>query len=349
MKADQKPIIEILKRRKASRVPFWLMRQAGRYLPEYRELRSKAGSFLNLVYDPEMAAEVTVQPLRRFGMDAAILFSDILVVPHALGQDVAFEAGEGPKLDPIRSETDFRKLSLENLESKAVSVYETVLRTAQKMKQEGFRETALIGFCGSPWTVLCYMVEGKGSKDFEKTRLWALSDPVSFQKLVDIMTEASCVYLAGQIRAGAEIIQLFDSWSGLLDGEEFTRWVIEPTKKIRKYLLKNFPHVPVIGFPRGAGVMAAAYTKDTSVDCIGLDQTTDIAWAVNNIFLPLQGNLDPVRLLAGGRALEEGMEKIRSSFGTKPFIFNLGHGVIKETPIAHIEKLRDTVRSWSVS
>lgn len=350
MSKFRKPILEVLNGEVPERVPFWLMRQAGRYLPEYRELRQTAGGFLNLVYDPEKAAEITIQPLRRFGMDAAILFSDILVVPHALGQDVTFEAGEGPRLDPITSEKDFSKLDLGKIEKACKPVYDTVGRTRQKLAEEKFDETTLIGFCGSPWTVICYMVEGRGSKDFESARRWALRDPASFQKLVDIVTEASCLYLAGQIRAGAEVIQLFESWAGLLDAEEFKRWVIAPTKKIRAYLKQNFPDIPVIGFPRGAGALMLGYVRETGVDCLGLDQMTDPLWASQNLqtLLPVQGNLDNVRLLAGGAALEEGLEKIHTAFGGRPWIFNLGHGVIKETEIAHVEKLRDIVKGWRV-
>lgn len=349
MTEKRKPIIDVLQRRTPERVPFWLMRQAGRYLPEYRALRSEAGSFLNLVYDSEKAAEVTVQPLRRFGMDAAILFSDILIVPHALGQHVTFEAGEGPRLEALSSIEDLAKLEIARVESASQPVFETVARTRALMAQEGFDETALIGFCGSPWTVICYMVEGRGSRDFEAARLWALRDPDGFQKLVDLVTEASCVYLAGQIRAGAEVIQLFESWANILDAEQFRRWIIEPTRKIRDYLRKHFPHIPVIGFPRGAGTLALDYARETMIDAIGLDQMMDPKWAAENLqtLLPVQGNLDPARLLAGAAALEDALENIRSAYGHGSFILNLGHGVIKETPVAHIEKLRDIVRGWN--
>ena len=350
MKKISKPILDVLQRKAPSRVPFWMMRQAGRYLPEYRELRSYAGGFLDLVYNPERAAEITVQPLRRFGMDAAILFSDILVVPQALGQALTFEAGEGPKLPPLLSEKDFAKLNSSLVDQKLSAVYETVSLTREKMAAESFDETTLIGFCGSPWTVACYMIEGGGSRDFEAARRWALRDPSSFQKLVDILVAASCTYLGGQIKAGAEAIQLFDSWSGVLDPDEFHRWVIEPTKTIRSYLKTNFPDVPVIGFPRGAGVLAKDYAKLTGVDCIGLDQMMDPYWAAENLqtILPVQGNLDPVRLLCGGDALEKGMTRIHDAFSSGAFIFNLGHGVIKETRIEHVEKLRDIVRGWAV-
>ena len=342
----KKPFIEVLKKEKTDRIPFWLMRQAGRYLPEYLELRQKAGSFLNLVYNPELASDVTVQPLRRFGMDAAILFSDILVVPHALGQDVRFEAGEGPRLDAITGSDDFKKLNLDKLDERAKPVFETVALTAQRMKDEGFVNTALIGFCGSPWTVICYMVEGGASKDFSRVRHWALSDPASFQTLVDIVTDASCAYLAGQVNAGAEVIQLFESWAGVLDESEFAKWVIAPTKKITAFLNKEFPGLPVIGFPRGAGTLIPGYVQKTGVDCVGLDQMVSLAWA-RDVLQPkitVQGNLDPVRLLTGGRALEDGIDNILSTLGTSPFIFNLGHGVIKETPITHVEYLAKRIK-----
>ncbi len=350
MTKTHKPILDVLQQTQPRRVPFWLMRQAGRYLPEYRELRKASNGFLDLVYNSKNAAEVTVQPLRRFGMDAAILFSDILVVPHAMGQKVDFLAGEGPKLDPITSLQDLSLLKLENINRTAAPVFETVERTREKMRNEGFDETTLIGFCGSPWTVACYMVEGGGSRDFESARRWALQDPAGFQNLIDILVEASCIYLAGQIKAGAEVIQLFESWAGILDAAEFKKWVIAPTKKIRAYLKENFPDTPVIGFPRGAGAMMVNYAQETGIDAIGIDQMTDPSWAAQNLQsrLPVQGNLDPIRLLAGGIALEEGLEKIRICFSGKPFILNLGHGIIKETPIEHVTKLRDIVRGWTV-
>lgn len=324
------------------------MRQAGRYLPEYRELRSYAGSFLDLVYDSGKAAEVTVQPLRRFGMDAAILFSDILIVPHALGQSVRFETGEGPVLDALYSEIDFKKLSVASVDNHCAPIYETVRLTREKMAEEGFDETALIGFCGSPWTVACYMIEGGGSRDFQTTRRWALNDPASFQKLMDILIEASVIYLEGQVRAGAEVVQLFDSWGGLLDEDQFTRWIVEPTKTIVARLKKNFPHVPVIGFPRGAGVLMKSYAQTTGINGIGIDQTIGLDWAAANLqdSVAVQGNLDPVRLLAGGKALEEGLATIHDKLSGKPFILNLGHGVIKETPVEHVEQLAKIVKGW---
>lgn len=349
-KNSDKPLLTVLKKEKASRIPFWFMRQAGRYLPEYLEVRKQAGSFLNLVYDSQRAAEVTVQPIRRFGMDAAILFSDILIVPHALGQDVRFEAGEGPRLSPITCEQDILNLNTDKLEEKASRVFETVFLTRQKLKDEGFDECTLIGFCGSPWTVICYMVEGKGSKDFAAARLWALSNPASFQKLVDVVVEASCRYLSGQIKAGAEVIQLFESWAGVLDVSEFQKWVINPTKKIRAYLKNNHPDIPVIGFPRGAGILSKTYADQTEVDCVALDQMTPLDWIESSLqpHIVVQGNLDPARLLCGGQALEQAANDILKVLAPQPFIFNLGHGVIKETPIAHVEKLSNIIRSFKV-
>lgn len=350
MTQTRKPILDVLTRRVPEKVPFWLMRQAGRYLPEYRELRKEAGSFLDLVYNPAQAAEVTMQPLRRFGMDAAILFSDILVVPHALGQDVRFEAGEGPRLEALKNESDFSILDLSMVEKRTAAVFETVARVRSMMAEEFMDKTALIGFCGSPWTVICYMIQGGSSRDFDAPRHWAMHDPDSFRKLVDIVVEASCIYLAGQIRAGAEVIQLFESWAGLLDSDEFAQWVTEPTKKIRSFLKTNFPDIPVIGFPRGAGVLTLPYARETGVDCIGVDQTVDPFWAAENLMpiVPVQGNLDPMRLLAGGKPLLEGMDRVYQAFAGKPFVFNLGHGVIKETKPEHVRVLADTVNGWSV-
>lgn len=348
MSEIRKPILEVLNGKKPEKVPFWLMRQAGRYLPEYRVLRAKAGGFLDLVYDPEAAAEVTMQPLRRYGMDAAILFSDILVIPHALGQTVTFETGEGPKLEPLKSEKDFSRLDLSRVDAHCKPVYETVALVRKKMRDENFNEAALIGFCGSPWTVICYMIEGHGSKDFTAARTWAKNDPESFQKLVDIVIEASCQYLAGQIKAGAEVIQLFDSWSGLLEDDQFKRWVIAPTKKIRDYLRDHFPNIPVIGFPRGAGKLSFDYIRETGVDCVGLDQAADNVWAASNLqsILPVQGNLDPELLVQGGDALQRGLAALYATFKGRPWIFNLGHGVIKETDPENVALLRDTVRGW---
>jgi uroporphyrinogen decarboxylase len=344
-----KPILDVLQRRTPSRVPFWLMRQAGRYLPEYRDLRSYTTGFLDLVYDPIKAAEITLQPIRRYGMDAAILFSDILVVPHALGQTVEFRAGEGPVLDPLYVPEDFKILDVQRAHKKFAPVYETVSRVRKMLSDEGFDEVALIGFSGGVWTVICYMLEGHGSRDFEAARRWALRDPASFQQLVDIVSEATIEYLCGQVEAGVEALQIFESWGGILDPDQFARWVIAPTKKIIDAVKAKHPNVPIIGFPRGAGVQSLAYAKNTSIDAIGIDYTLDPKWAVENLqtLMPVQGNLDPVRLLAGGKALEDGLHTIHETLGQGPFIFNLGHGVIKSTDVENVQHLTDIVRGWS--
>ncbi|MFA5593003.1 MAG: uroporphyrinogen decarboxylase [Micavibrio sp.] len=349
MSKNTKPILDVLQRKSCAKVPFWLMRQAGRYLPEYRELRAQAGSFLNLAYNPSMAAEVTIQPLRRFGMDGAILFSDILIVPHALGQDLAFETGEGPKLPPLREAADLAKLDIAKINSHCAPIYETVERVRGLLQAEWFDDVTLIGFCGSPWTVACYMVEGGSSPDFSHTRSLAKTDPDFFAALIDLVTEASCLYLEGQIKAGAETLQLFDSWAGLVDADDFTRWVIDPAKKIRAFIKQNYPHIPVIGFPRGcAKPLLERYAQETGVDCIGLGQEADRGWAAQTLqpLMPVQGNLDPVLLRGGGAALEGEIERICADFGNTPFIFNLGHGIHKETPIENVTRLSSKIREW---
>ena len=345
-----KILLEILNRKQAKRVPFWFMRQAGRYLPEYRELRSEAGGFLNLVYNPDQASEVTIQPIRRFGMDAAILFSDILVIPQALGQALRFETGEGPKLDPIRNLDDLRKLNLEKIDDILNPVYETIKQTRSKLMVEGFDETTLIGFAGSPWTVACYMVEGGGSKTFEATKKWAYADGQGFDQLINILVKSTIHYLSRQIDAGAETVQLFDSWSGVLDVEHFQSYVVEPTEKIVSAIHAKYPDIPVIGFPRDAGEKSIHYAKTTGINAIGLDYSMDPAWARDHLqpIMPVQGNLDPVSLLIGGDALERSANYILETLGSQPFIFNLGHGIIKETPPEHVEKLSDIIRNFKI-
>ena len=344
----KKPFLQTLHGEMTESIPFWFMRQAGRYLPEYGELRSQAGGFLNMVYNPKNAAEITVQPLRRFGMSAAILFSDILVIPQALGQKLEFMAGEGPKLDALKEENDLSKLNSDTIDEVLNPIYETVSLTRQKLNDEGFDQTALIGFAGSPWTVATYMVEGGGSKTYEKTKAWAYGHPTSFQKLIDILVESTTHYLCRQVEAGAESLQLFDSWSGVLDEENFDRWVIKPTSQIVAGVKEKHPDIPIIGFPRGAGTMVFNYAEETNIQAIGLDFTMPQKWATDNLqhLMPVQGNLDPVSLLAGGPQMEEKAQKILKTFGNQPFVFNLGHGIIKETPIAHVEKLCDMIRGY---
>lgn len=350
MSQTSKPILDVLQRRKPQRVPFWLMRQAGRYLPEYRALRAETPSFLDLCYDPEKASEVTMQPIRRYGMDGAILFSDILVIPDALGQKVWFEAGEGPKLQALETAIDLKDLDLDRVVKHLAPVFETIRLTRAKLSSEGFDQTSLLGFCGSPWTVACYMVQGHGHSNFEKAQSWSIEHPDSFQTLINILTAASCLYLSAQIEAGVEAVQLFESHAGLLSGDQFEKWIIEPTHKIGEYLKDFHADIPVIGFPRNAGKTTLDYAQETLIDCVGLDYDADLEWAAREItpHMPVQGNLDPALLLAGGTAMEEGLDKIYQTLKGKPFIFNLGHGVIKETPPEHVARLRDIVRGWDV-
>ena len=317
--------------------PVWLMRQAGRYLPEYRELRQRAPSFLDFCFSPELAAEATLQPIRRFGFDAAILFSDILVVAHGLGQEMVFREGEGPVLEPVRGASELRRLSLDELPARVAPVYETVDRVAGMLPPE----TALIGFAGSPWTVASYMVEGGGSRDFAQVKTWAFADPEGFGTLIDLLVEASVIYLSGQIAAGAEAVQLFDSWAGVLPEREFRRWVIAPTRRIVQALRKTHPKVPVIGFPRGAGLMYRAYFSETGVTALGLDPTVPPAIARKTLqsIGAVQGNLDPLLLVSGGAAMAESVTAIRRALGDGPFVFNLGHGIVPETPVEHVAEL----------
>jgi uroporphyrinogen decarboxylase len=317
------------------------MRQAGRYLPEYRALRETKGGFLELCYDPEAAAEVTLQPIRRFGFDGAILFSDILVIPHALGQDLSFTAGEGPRLGP-----PLKDVSLESLQAspeRLQPIYETVRRVATVLPPE----TTFLGFAGSPWTVATYMVAGEGSKDQAETRKLAYLEPERFGAIVDAIAELTVDYLARQIEAGVQGVQLFDSWSGTLSPEQFERWVIEPNAWIVRELRKRCPETPIIGFPKGAGSKLAQYAKGTGVDVVGIDETVDPRWADEVLpeGLPVQGNLDPLALLAGGETLERAVARIRAAFARRPHIFNLGHGITPEVPVAHVEQLMKLMRT----
>ena len=323
--------------------PIWLMRQAGRYLPEYRETRAKAGGFLDLCYTPALAAEVTLQPIRRYGFDAAILFADILLVPDALGQSVRFAEGEGPLLDPLRSAKDFARLSPSETRPKFERVFETV----QRLRQDLPNETALIGFCGAPWTVATYMIEGKGSKDQAAARLFAYRDPEGFQKLMDVLVESSIEYLSGQVRAGADALQIFDTWAGSLPDDQFEAWVILPTKRIVEAIHQRHPNVPVIGFPRGAQGSALWYIAETEVDGIGCDTATPpymMAEAFDGEKIVVQGNLDPLLLVAGGEPLQARVTEILELMAGKPFIFNLGHGIVPETPPEHVADLVRWVR-----
>lgn len=333
-------LLAVLRGEKPAVPPMWLMRQAGRYLPEYRELRAQKGGFLELAYDSDAACEITLQPIRRFGFDGAILFSDILVVPHAMGQDLWFETGEGPRLAPKLAEQDWQKLvpAPERLNP----VYETV----RKVRAALPAETTFLGFAGSPWTVATYMVAGQGSKDHAETRSLAYADPVKFGELIDAIAATTIDYLSKQIEAGVDAVQLFDSWAGSLSPAQFERWVIAPNAAIVAALRARHPDTPIIGFPKGAGGKLPAYAREVRPDALGLDETVDPLWAHASLpeNLPVQGNLDPLALMAGGEALDSAVAHILKAFESRPHIFNLGHGILQHTPIAHVEKLLNLVR-----
>jgi len=318
------------------------MRQAGRYLPEYRALRAQKGGFLSLVYDCEAAAEITLQPIRRFGFDGAILFSDILIVPHAMGQDLEFLAGEGPRLSPRLIDASLASLSA--VPERLSPVYQTVAMVRAGL---GAGRT-LLGFAGSPWTVATYMCAGEGSRDQYETRAFAYQDPAGFQAIINAIVGVTVEYLSGQIRAGAEAVQLFDSWAGSLAPAEYERWVIAPNAAITNALKRYFPGVPVIGFPKGSGEKLPAYARETGVDAVGIDETVDPLWAARELpeGMPVQGNLDPLLLLAGGGELEYQARRILDVFADRPHVFNLGHGIGQHTPIEHVEQLLGVVRSW---
>ncbi len=325
---------------KLSVPPLWLMRQAGRYLPEYRALRAEKGGFLDLVNDPAAATEVTLQPLRRFAFDGAILFSDILMVPNALGQKLWFEAGEGPRLAPeLRTRAAIDALVPDP------TILDPVYATVRGVAVSLPATTTFLGFAGSPWTVATYMIAGKGSREQAEARRMAYGDPVAVQTLIDRIVAMTIDYLAGQVAAGVEVVQLFDSWSGSLAPAEFERWVIAPTVAIVEGLRARC-HVPIIGFPKGAGGKLATYARETGVDAIGLDETVDPVWANEALpaGLPVQGNLDPLLLIAGGEALDAGIDRVLAAFADRPHVFNLGHGIQQDTPIAHVERLVARVR-----
>jgi len=331
-----KPLLAVLNGERRDPVPMWMMRQAGRYLPEYRKLRQDKGSFLDLVYDSEAAAEVTLQPLKRFpALDGAILFSDILIVPFAIGQNLTFVAGEGPKLTPTLSDANLDDLTpfLTRLEP----IYETVSKVRDKLDPG----KTLIGFSGSPWTVATYMVAGQGSRDQSEARRLAYADPARFGEIIGRIEKVTIDYLSHQIDAGAEAVQLFDSWSGSLSPAQFEQWVIAPTARIIAALRESHPEVPVIGFPKGAGGKLGAYARETAVSALGIDETVDPLWAAKELptRLPVQGNLDPLALAAGGEELTRLTRQILDAFADRPHIFNLGHGILQDTPIDHVEQL----------
>ena len=341
-RATQSRFLKVLGGEPLDPPPIWMMRQAGRYLPEYRQVRAEAGGFLELCYTPKYAAEVTLQPIRRFGFDAAIIFSDILVIPHALGVELAFEAGEGPRLSPVSDAAGVAGLAPALDRAKVEPVYEAISLARAALPHE----TALIGFCGAPWTVATYMVAGHGTDDQAPARLLALRDPALFQSLIDRLVEASIAHLCAQIEAGADALQIFDTWSGVLDPASFERWCAAPMTRIVEALAARHPSVPVIAFPKGANLEALERMAQVGVSAIGLDWTADRRSARSRLsgLVTLQGNLDPLRLIVGGAALEEEIARIRSDFLGVRHIFNLGHGIRPETPVEHVEKLVEGVR-----
>lgn len=341
---DEKLFLQVLRGKPVHRVPFWFMRQAGRYLPEYRAVRAEAGSFLDLCYNPRLAAEVTLQPIRRFGMDAAILFSDILVIPHAMGQAVGFYEGEGPRLDPVNDEAALARLSLDRIHDVLGPVYETVERVKAALPSA----TALIGFAGAPWTVATYMVAGRGTPDQAPAKDWAYGDPAGFSKLIEMLVIATVEYLDRQIAAGAEAVQIFDSWAGSLPEHEFRQWVIAPTQRIVEQIKARWPDVPVIGFPRGAGPLYPDYVRETGIDAVGLDTTVPLDWAARHLQgqVAVQGNLDPRYMVVGGEAMLRQARQILEAFGSGPHIFNLGHGFVPETAPGHVAALSELLHTW---
>jgi uroporphyrinogen decarboxylase len=335
-------LLRVLEGHREAVPPVWMMRQAGRYLPEYRATREKAGSFLKLCFSPELAAEVTLQPIRRFGFDAAILFSDILVIPHALGRKVEFVTGEGPKLDPIGDEAAARAVKSEVDHGILGPVYETIARVKADLPVQ----IALLGFCGAPWTVATYMIAGRGTPDQAPARLFAYRHPEAFNALIEILVRASSDYLIRQFRAGVDAVQIFDTWAGILPSGEFARWCIAPVRRIVMNVRDAIPGAKIIGFPRGAGSGLEQYIKELPLDAVGLDWMIDKTFARERIQSqkPVQGNLDPMALLAGGRALDTAVDEVMRAFSDRPFIFNLGHGITPETPIAHVEQMLKCVR-----
>lgn len=339
------PILLALRRRPSSHVPIWLMRQAGRYLPEYRALRDRGGSFLDFCLSPDLAVEATLQPLRRFPLDAAIIFSDILVVPHALGQTVAFEEGRGPRLEPLRRADDLTRLSIDRL-AQILAPVETAIRT---VRLELAGQTALFGFAGAPWTVASYMIEGGSSSDFVSVKSWAYREPESFQALIDLLVEATSQYLCRQAEAGADVLQLFDSWAGILPAAALERWCLEPTMEIVNRVKVAHPKVPIVVFPRGIGASYLRYADACGADGLSLDTTVPTEWAATQLQsrCTLQGNLDPLLLVTGGDAMRDAAEQILERLAGGPFIFNLGHGIVPQTPPDHVAELCEIVHGWS--
>jgi len=340
-------LLETLAGTRFATPPIWLMRQAGRYLPEYRAVRATTRSFLEFCYTPEKATEVTLQPIERFGLDAAIIFSDILVIPDALGQKVWFEEGEGPKLEALTDPAQFGQLSRARLAEHLAPVYRAIKDTRAALP----KETALLGFAGAPFTLACYMIEGSGSREFAKVKLWAYRHPESFALLIDLLVEAIVDHLCNQVEAGADAVQLFDSWAGVLPEEQLFSWSLEPMVRIAHGLRARHPKIPVIAFPRAVGPAALMYRRPDAFSALSLDTGMGAHWAARELqpHICVQGNLDPLMLVAGGPALEREATRILDKLAPGPFVFNLGHGVVPQTPPDHVAQLVEIVRNWKPS
>ncbi len=338
-----KSLLSVLQGDTGPRPPIWLMRQAGRYLPEYRELRARAGSFLNLCYNPVHAAEVTLQPIRRFGFDASILFADILLLPNAMGQQLDYREGEGPVMEPIRSVEALKQLGERDIHATLAPVYETV-----RLLRKALPETCtLIGFAGAPWTVATYMVEGRGGNDQAAAKTWAYGDPEGFQVLIDRLVDATIDYLSKQVEAGAEVVQIFDTWAGALPEADFRRWCLKPVLSIVQGLRERHPNIPVIAFPRGVGLNYASFAETRAINAVSLDTAVPMDFARQlQKHIVVQGNLDPRYLVTGGAALRREAERLLQALGHGPYIFNLGHGIVPETPPENVAELVKLVQDW---
>mgnify|MGYP002632703061 CR=1 FL=1 len=339
-----KLLLNTLNGKLSDRVPFWFMRQAGRYLPEYRKIRASVPDFLSFCYNPELATEVTLQPIRRYGMDGAILFADILIVPDGLGQKVWFEVGHGPRLTPVTNTTELDHLSMDGFHSKVGNIYETIRRLKVTLPQE----VTLLGFAGAPWTIATYMVEGAGSKDHGAAKSWGYSDPIGFKALLDLIVEATAEYLIAQIEAGVDAVQIFDSWAGGLSETTFNTWVIEPTREIVNRIKAKYPNTPIIGFPRLAGPLYEQFIAKTGVQAVSIDTAMPLEYARTHIQnkLCIQGNMDPRLVVTGGAEMLKEADRILNAFKNGPHVFNLGHGFVPETPPENVEALVNHIKAY---
>ncbi len=340
---DNKLLLRVLGSESVNPPPIWLMRQAGRYLPEYMKVREAAGDFLDLCYNPDLAAQVTMQPINRYGFDAAIIFSDILVIPDALGQKVAFSHGVGPLLNPLRSKKEILELNYRAFGETLNPVYEAISKVSAELSPE----VSLIGFAGAPWTIATYMVEGGSTKNFNHVKSWSASDGGGFEELIKYLIDAITLHLINQVDAGAEVLQIFDSWAGVLSPSEFERWCVKPVAEITKRVKSKHKDIPIIGFPKGSGLSYQNYAQRTGVDCISVDYTVPLTWIANTLQpgAVIQGNLDPHILRQGGDRMVKEVQEIKTALGQGPFVFNLGHGILPDTNPSNVGKLIELVRA----